>query len=1442
MLCKVDTFIESVNNNLKNRLESKWRVRKSKNVQESRARLKETDAHASLDTDTHSYFFKLENGELRKIDQSITERFVKDEDFEFDDDVPANAGTFIHSLVERIGKLRTGKNVDDPVYGTFEMRDIELAAFKGVKGDFQLTDDQFEDIVAVVDDMLKQAQIQQDEINTINGTDESFEAHWEQILVDPTRDVAGTIDILISFSDNTAAIYDIKTFSTTGVNKKKGILQTDNYFDLRKQKKQKTQLYQYAKILKNVYGFSAVTAGRIVPIHLDFQLEKDEDGNIVRTEKGFIKRASKFKTIETGVEGSNYYNENLYTHSRLEERINSIRAVNDFLSGLYNSKKRYQTLIRANPDLADTYIAEIKRLDKDIAAITQTRDFTSYLTNTKKMISSVRDTLNKYPSLSETTPEVLKELNVYKDNLAVVLGLPHKAQRLLEIIEDKDADLHAELSAEIKEVMANASLLYEDIITRKGEILTADMLDRGIVNRETDFKGDRMVLINDGNLRHNFGTEQDFDNALIKYLHDLKNEVFDKVRNESEEYVNKLNDLEAAALQALGNERKRLIELMIDSEKLHLHSNVDFRAYYRDQDAEFEKINDDTSLSDAEKLKAKAAWRMEHFELQENYEERYKKAREKKLQDVTNHYSDIQNDTFREARIDDAMEKFDNKYDLSLNEKGVPNRPSAWMKKTYLKLKSEVKERYETDAFKRIKQIPEVLAYWEYYTETMEGALKDLQIYWKGGKTSEYRNTFLPYIRKDLIERVWDDPYMDNDTLDKITSVFGEAFNLNKREHDAKYGFMTEEGDIIEDIPIYWTNPFRAYDEYGRYDETASMKRVHKEKSLDIRRNLQMFKHMSLLHKYRQETEPYVLSTVDALQQSNQFELRELKSSGGFVSNITTAAQNKLGDSETGLKEYLKTMIRLNWYGQNYQNKDFQLGKFSLTETLRKMKVTDTMKSLGFSIIPAVGSYITGRTGLWIESSKGSKFNSEQLDKALLNAGIGWNSVKRAFGTAGAERSKYLAFTHLFDITSSDVLEQYNKDEPEGLKNQLRNIFKNQNYKSRDIQSRFRSYVDSKLVMNIWSAPDEHIDNILLNAMAYNYVVDMENGDIHNRTTLNSNDPKYKTIWDIVQYDREDGLTFDKGNLTDEQLSRAFHKFRRAVRGQQGKIKGSMNPEDKAKYQTNIYASIMMQFRSWIPATGSEWWGNTRYNSVTDSLEGGRWRALGEQFYEEGALKDTFTFMRYIIDGFLPVLKHLVVDIATFTGNRLTLGSMKHISYAESAGELFQSRIQEGYYNFITNNPHLEGISIEQYAQLKAGQMTALARYATVIASLYMLIAALGGDWDDDGEPDYKESYPMRKLMQLMIKTRTESMFYSNPMDAYQMTRNSIPMLGLVVDFFAMGSNGLDETRDFLFGEDSKKDKTPPMYRFIKMIPGNQVLTQIVELYEQDSSYLIGRK
>lgn len=645
---------------------------------------------------------------------------------------------------------------------------------------------------------------------------------------------------------------------------------------------------------------------------------------------------------------------------------------------------------------------------------------------------------------------------------------------------------------------------------------------------------------------------------------------------------------------------------------------------------------------------------------------------------------------------------------------------------------------------------------------------------------------FLPKVRAEFMEK------LSQGGMGYLTDSargFGEDLRhmFSIREGDVTFGQVDPEtGKVEKTIPVLYTNPFK--DANGKVDVS--------QQSHDISKTVRLFAHMAYTYKYMKQSEAEIIAIKEILKKVKYYEQSESgKKVFNFMHNIAVKDKTE-GGSMTD--RVMNNLVDYHLYGVKVQ--PFQ-GKMQLTRNILRAKQYLTLKALGLGFIPAGASYVAARTSAWFEGAKGMAYTEQQWRKATMNQ--------------AKEMGKYHALGYFFGVHSENELIDQLSARSKGT-----TIFRNPAYSAKLLQ-----YINERALMRPFSYGDERIDNHVINSMALNYGFDAE-GNLRRLSNLPEGS---KNIWDMFSVN-------DKGEVNFEGTPEQILQFKRAARATQRGIKGTTNSEDISYAQTDLILNVLMQFRTWMPGVLNERFSGLKYNEIIDAPQWGRYKAL----LDETEMKNSANTAFYILGTTANTLYHL--------GKNLLL--YNRISRAVTKGDiqLNDELNQNSYRKYLTEGGDRR-VTYEDFLAIKRSQIRAMVSELEILLVLSALIFSMGADWDDDGEPMYKEMFMLQKLYQIMNRTRTELTFSYDPMSYATLMRNAIPLSSLAIDASRIINNTLDEAGDELFGETTtrlpfpfganrggRNDPTDKFHYSMGIIPGGFQLRRLLNLTEADQA------
>ena len=595
------------------------------------------------------------------------------------------------------------------------------------------------------------------------------------------------------------------------------------------------------------------------------------------------------------------------------------------------------------------------------------------------------------------------------------------------------------------------------------------------------------------------------------------------------------------------------------------------------------------------------------------------------------------------------------------------------------------------------------------------------------------------------------------------------------RQDDTSFGmYDTDTGELEKTVPIFFTNPFLDAD--GNVDTNQQTK--------DITRAFLLFAKMVYNNKYMTEVEAKTLALKTILSTA-QYEKRNEKGQRVFDFMHNLAVSNG-SEGETSTEKVFNNLVDYHLYGVRVQ--PFQ-GNATFTNATMKLKNYVGMKMLGLGVIGATAGYVAAKSQAWIEGRKGVIYTHAQWNNATI--------------LQAKEFDKYHALAYFFGTHNDNIIQTIAKGT-----GPIHNIIGD-----RTVKEGVRKYINQRTLMRPFSYGDERLDNHITAAMAQNYGID-ENGNVKRLSHLPEGS---KSIWELFSYSK-DNVGF--GNMEGEGLKKIIIQFRNAVRAGQKGIKGTMNDEDINYAQTNLILNLVSQFKTWMPGVINERFGKLKYNQMLDAPQWGRYRAL----WNENEFIDGSNTAIYVLGTTAKMLKYIAKDLITFGPIRRMTGSKIQVN--DDSARLY-------YNKFKQLNPQSE-LSFDDFIEVKRAAIRASLIEVQVFLALSALIMSMRGDWDDDGEPMWKETWVAHKLYQVLNKASSEVAFTFNPLDYARLIQNPFPIASLFIDTSKMLINTVDESRDAVFGENNNSDKTGKFYYSVGILPGGFQLRRLLDLSEED--------
>ena len=722
------------------------------------------------------------------------------------------------------------------------------------------------------------------------------------------------------------------------------------------------------------------------------------------------------------------------------------------------------------------------------------------------------------------------------------------------------------------------------------------------------------------------------------------------------------------------------------------------------------------------------------------------------------------------------------------------NKINFWKEGNYTvqaELKGSTLEKYESAEYKRIKANPVMKEFYD-FVEARNAEFRDIL----GLSYKQMPSNFLPKIRKDVVERFTHGGF--SSLASGLVRDSLEGLKIKESEDGFKVGSKDPRIDK-KTIPIYFVNDIR---DKGEKNVAAQ--------SEELLRSLLLFSEMAYNYQAMAAIEHEVEALATLLETNKISELQTNEAGEKFMDYSGSWAK-KMGVS-ADMIETFKDFQNYYIYGIKIKNnltKYEEIKGMSVTKSALALKNFMAKKMLAIPIIPGAAAYAAGRMGVVFEGAKGQYFTKESSKKATRTMATDW--------------MKYNTIVEYFEPNQESMGRLHaNKLTLKGTYN---------------IPGKLKSTRSS--VRDMLFAPlrkgDERIDAQVTNAMAHEWGV-APDGTIMRMEKLQklaSDTFTPKSIWELSSYNEK------TKEFTVEGMSKeGYTMFRNAIRKATSGIKGLMTDEDIKRTDILLGWNLVMQFRNWMPGILHERFGKVKYDRQLDIISEGRFSVTGKQLTNGISVKDIEG-----IPSLLWTLTKLSKNAVTLGFHVGTFGLPKRFGKGYKVNEKLARR---EYNKFMEQNPDLNpevnerGVTYEQYINMMQGQVEAGLIELRLLTAFAALIAFMAGDWDDDGEEDYKKYWGTRVLHKILSRAELELAFSINPLEYQKLMQSSpIPITRVVSDFAKTLDNTYDEITDLMFGENSPQDKSGIFYRSSQWITGVMQIRKIFDMiFEGDEDRL----
>jgi hypothetical protein len=1162
-------------------------------------------------------------------------------------------------------------------------------------------------------------------------------------VFDPVSSTAGTIDLVVVFSDGSAGIYDFKFMTPIArylSRDRKTLVEDPTQIKL---DSYNAQIGQYKRILIDNYGVENVRRSRIVPAHVQYKDIKK--GNS-------YKRTDLIRVLEMGAEQSEFMRQ-----LAVAGETTNFKGINKLLKDLSRRRERLQVQYQEAKGKDKLAINEnIKRIDRQmqgllvdgrIAVVLQ--DIASGLQTIDKRLS-VNDPKHKDYLSTEELIDVLDDFGMYEglaqDVSEYFVDMPEgesktKLQTLIAIAGTEVAKSTTAAKTKLHERLVDLGTESGVDITEKAKRL--DALDRYMVSMS------------------------DSPNPMVRLAHSEIRKSLNRTEQESRRVDEKMmyahTKVQEWAKQN-GTTVAKAFDKLINSKTGNLVARVNKEFY--------EEIKERQDRGTAEDI----AWLKKNLKPKEGAKEIYNEWLANAKKNAQAFHPDIKDENGKVVKSqanarNNYIKSFKNRFD-------VFNSPQAYLSdgwSVFLEITPESLEANKNSEFAELEK-PENKALLFYYNNYVE-------------VNREIRDAIGTYIPESFVSNM-QDSWLEMAVNDGLFAALGgmkeylDRQFTHRNDQGDSIGVLDSDGNLISRIPLPGMVALR--DSKGNIDNSL--------KSKDLTKSLMLFARGAYNFKHMNAIEANIIAMSEILSDPQFSE--ETKTNGvGKIIRKDGVVQTGSVSPET--IAYFNSMKDFYLYGHTTQGKDVEILGISAKRALKAMMSTYSFKVLALPVIPGAAARIAAEVNMVVNGVDGLHYTNKQRRNAEIEMLKNYKEVR--------------AFANYFNVYQQGTSWKRHQDAA---------------------MKKGNKYLNLESMYGPLRQADENVEDVLTRAMGYNHGID-ENGNLQRIEALPEGSKN------LVER-----TTFDKktGKFSIEGLEEAAYiDFQTRVKAVAGKIKGRMDNSDIKGYEVHMLGQAGMHFKGWMPDLSRAYFGNTKYDTVLDTLDEGRFTGTGKEMFREAWSQER---------GLASNLKSTLGESANLVLQLMYLkkyqGDPKRRAELKAKGkwtdaqeEAYQLRreslaMEMEMFKRESTDPRVKALTdVDAYAAMRSRSINQTMTNLRAIIASYAILSALSALGPDD-DKWVAQNKAVRILMKVLFKSQLELGFVVNPSDIVGMIRSPFPVIGLLIDAQKIVTNGIQETMELITGDVNKRDKTPLGYHTFKFVPGFNQGRRVVEIFEQD--------
>ena len=734
---------------------------------------------------------------------------------------------------------------------------------------------------------------------------------------------AGTMDLIVVYSDGTVGIFDWKFMTppwqyTEGYGQNKRIVEDPWAI---KMDGWNTQIGLYKRMLKDVYGIKndSIKQSRIIPAHVEYEVKDANKGDYTLTDN--------INVFEMG-EGQNP----LLSQVAVAKEYGSTEGLQKILKGLYERRDKLLSQMKNVKSQKESYAALKSKYLSTLQAIQEVsvkEDVMHLININSDHIAKVEKHLHKndinedgYLGYDQLI-SMLEDLTLFKSLNTDVTGyiedlrdkgVPEKTIKATQTLFDKSA---SKLQRTIDAIRSKMFERLSDEASKVDEDITDSPLQLGWWARHL--------------------TQMDeMDHPVFRLAMNSITESFNKQKQVTDGIFDEIQ-LRQKALEKWGEKNGMTLAEVYEKKLIKDTITKDAKGNEKIQSRNLMPKFTDTLYEEIKKRKeAKdVKWFKLNFKLKDDWRTIYSQRKKNKnleieyLKTAKNKKASLRN-----------FEKFNN---FIVEDEAWLSDMNRWV---YLELKKP-EDFYSTEYKEMLK--PENKALLDFY-EMYHKHNKNFQAI--TGK-SQLRPGFIANRQDGVIESVINNGFNINKFYDAMARPFAT------REDDQTIGVRGENG-YVDQIPLPYMDAIR--NSKGEVDYSL--------KSLDLGKSLYALSLGVYNYKYMSEIEGKIMALKDYLHHTSQetktdyLGRRVIDEAGQPVEEATS--QETLATFDKFVKYYV--------YGQRIQDKRQVVAGIDLVKVIPALQSIYSMKVLSLAVVPGIAARTVGGINMFLEGIDGVNY------------------------------------------------------------------------------------------------------------------------------------------------------------------------------------------------------------------------------------------------------------------------------------------------------------------------------------------------------------------------------------------------------------------------------------------------------------------------------------